>query len=66
MNHMLHIAAATQARLDISGRAYYRRNLATGKTRMEAMRCFERRVSDAVYRQLLAECRWCGLDGLLR
>jgi transposase len=39
MNHMLHIAAATQIRLNTPGRAYYRLKLATGKTRMEAMRC---------------------------
>ena len=57
MNHMLHIAAATQARLDTPGRAYYRRKLAAGKTRMEAMRCLKRRISDAVYRQLLADTR---------
>ena len=57
MNHMLHIAAATQARLDTPGRAYYRRKLAAGKTRMEAMRCLKRRISDAVYRQLLADAR---------
>ena len=57
MNHMLHIAAATQARLDTEGRAYYRRKLAAGKTRMEAMRCLKRRISDAVYRQLVADAR---------
>ncbi len=57
MNHMLHIAAATQARLDTEGRAYYRRKLAEGKTRMEAIRCLKRRISDAVYRQLLADAR---------
>jgi len=57
MNHMLHIAAATQVRLDTPGRAYYRRKLAEGKTRMEAMRCLKRRISDAVYRQLLADAR---------
>jgi transposase len=57
MNHMLHIAAATQARLDTEGRAYYRRKLAEGKTRMEAMRCLKRRISDAVYRQLVAHAR---------
>ena len=39
MTHMIHIAAATQVRLDTEGRAYYRRKLAEGKTRMEAMRC---------------------------
>jgi transposase len=55
MNRMLHIAAATQARLDTEGRAYYRRKLAAGKTRMEAMRCLKRRISDAVYRQLVAD-----------
>jgi transposase len=57
MNHMLHLAAATQIRLDTDGRAYYRRKLAEGKTRMEAMRCLKRRISDAVYRQLLADAR---------
>ena len=36
MNHMIHIAATTQIRLDTEGRAYYRRKLAAGKTRMEA------------------------------
>jgi transposase len=57
MNHMLHIAAATQVRLDTPGRAYFLRKLAEGKTRMEAMRCLKRRISDAVYRQLLADAR---------
>ena len=41
MNHMLHIAAATQVRLDTPGRGYYRRKLAEGKTRKEAMRCLK-------------------------
>ena len=54
---MLHIVAATQARLDTEGRAYYRRKLASGKTRMEAMRCLKRRISDAVYRQLIADAQ---------
>jgi transposase len=62
MNHMLHIAAATQIRLDTEGRAYYRRKLADGKTRMEAMRCLKRRISDAVYRQLLADARRAALE----
>lgn len=55
MNRMLHIAATTQIRLDTEGRAYYRRKLAAGKSHMEAMRCLKRRISDAVYRQLLAD-----------
>jgi len=57
VNHMLHIAAASQIRLDIPGRAYYRRKLAAGKTPMEAMRCLKRRISNAVYRQLVADAR---------
>jgi transposase len=57
MNHMIHIAAATQIRLDTEGRRYYRRKLAEGKTRAESMRCLKRRISDAVYRQLLADAR---------
>jgi transposase len=57
MNHMLHIAAVTQIRLDTEGRAYYRRKIADGKTPMEAMRCLKRRVSDVVYRQLVADAQ---------
>jgi transposase len=60
MNRMLHIAATTQIRLDTEGRAYYLRKIAGGKTRMEAMRCLKRRISDAVYRQLLADAQLLG------
>jgi hypothetical protein len=59
---MLHIGAATQARLDTEGRAYYRGKLAEGKTRLEAMRCLKRRISDVVYRQLLADARRATLE----
>jgi hypothetical protein len=55
MNRMIHIAATTQIRLDTEGRAYYQRKLAAGKTRMEAMRCLKRRISDPVYRQLIVD-----------
>ena len=55
MNHVLHIAAIVQIRHDTEGRAYYRRKLATGKTPMEALRCLKRRLSDVVYRQLVAD-----------
>jgi transposase len=55
MNHMIHIAAVTQIRLDTEGRAYYRRKRAEGKKPLEAMRCLKRRISDALYRQLLAD-----------
>ncbi|HEU4540360.1 MAG TPA: IS110 family transposase, partial [Jiangellaceae bacterium] len=57
INHMIHIAAVTQIRLDTEGRAYYRRKRADGKKPTEAMRCLKRRISDAIYRQLLADNR---------
>jgi transposase len=60
MNHVLYIAAFVQLRHDTPGRAYYRRKLAAGKTPMEAMRCLKRRLSDAVYRQLLADSQYNG------
>jgi len=62
MNHMLHIAAVTQIRLDTEGRAYYRRTLAERKTRMEAMRCLKRRLSDVIYRQLVADAERAARD----
>jgi hypothetical protein len=55
MNHMLHIAAIVQIRHDTEGRAYYRRKLAAGKTPMEELRCLKRRLSDVVYRRLVAD-----------
>ena len=55
MNHVLHIAAIVQIRHDTAGRAYYRRKIAEAKTPMEALRCLKRRLSDAVYRQLVAD-----------
>ena len=57
MNHMIHIAATTQIRLDTPGRAYYRRKIAAGKTKAEAMRCLKRRISDTLYRQLRADAK---------
>jgi transposase len=57
MNHVLHIAAVVQIRHDTEGRAYYRRKLAESKTPREALRCLKRRISDAVYRQLVADAR---------
>jgi transposase len=55
MNHVLHVAAIVQIRHDTAGRAYYRRKLADGKSPMEALRCLKRRLSDVVYRQLVAD-----------
>ena len=55
MNHMIHIAAISQIRLDNDGRIYYRRKRAEGKKPLEAIRCLKRRISDAIYRQLLED-----------
>ena len=55
LNHALHMAAVTQIRNDTPGRTYYLRKQAEGQSRKEAMRALKRRISDAVYRQLLAD-----------
>jgi transposase len=57
MNHMIHIAAISQIRLDTDGRTYYRRKRDEGKKPLEAIRCLKRRISDAIYSQLLDDAR---------
>jgi transposase len=57
INRALHIMAVVQLRHDTEGRAYYRRKLAAGKTAMEAMRCLKRRLSDLVYKQMVADAK---------
>jgi transposase len=61
MNHVIHIAAIVQLRHDTEGRAYYRRKLAAGKTPMEALRCLKRRLSDIIYRRLVADAKTTAL-----
>jgi transposase len=56
-NHMIHIAAVTQLRLKTEGRDYYRRKRAAGKKPKEAIRCLKRRISDAIYKQLVADAQ---------
>ena len=48
LNYALHMVATCQARSDARGGAYYRKKIAEGKSRKEALRCLKRRVSDAV------------------
>jgi transposase len=55
INRTLHIAAVVQLRNDTDGRAYFDRKRAEGKGGLEAIRCLKRRLSDVVYRQLLAD-----------
>jgi len=58
INRVLHIMAVVQLRhRDSEGRAYFDRKVAAGKTRMEAMRCLKRRLSDVVYDQMVLDAR---------
>ncbi|KGN41893.1 transposase IS110 [Knoellia aerolata DSM 18566] len=63
VNHMIHIAAISQIRLDTDGRAYYRRKRAEGKRPLEAIRCLKRRISDAIYRQLVDDAHVAAVEG---
>jgi hypothetical protein len=42
---------------DSDGRAYFDRRVSEGKTNKEALRALKRHVSNAVYRQLVADAR---------
>lgn len=64
MNHMIHIVAISQLRLDTDGRRYYQRKRAEGKKPLEAIRCLKRRISDALYRQLLQDAQLVSGDEL--
>jgi transposase len=51
------MVAVCQASSDARGGAYYRKKIAEGKSRKEALRCLKRRVWDAVFRSLVADSR---------
>jgi hypothetical protein len=51
----LQMVAVCQARSDARGGAYYRKKIAECKSRKEALGCLKRRVSDAVFRSLVAD-----------
>jgi transposase len=57
LNHALYMMAMVQVRRPSTGQTYYRRKLAEGKSPKEALRCLKRRLSDAVYRCLVADQR---------
>ena len=64
LNHAIHIAAITQIRFAHSpGRAFFDRKVAEGKTKTEAVRALKRRISDAIYRQLLHDAANMGPGG---
>jgi len=60
---MIHIAAISQLRVDTERRAYYRRKRSEGKKPLEAIRCLKRGISDAIYRQLVADEQRAGGTG---
>jgi transposase len=55
LNYALHMVAVCQARSDARGGTYYRKKMAEGKSRKEALRCLKRRICDAVFRSLVAD-----------
>ena len=55
LNNALHMVAVCQARSDVRGGVYYRKKIAEGKSRKEALRCLKRRISDAVFKSLMAD-----------
>jgi transposase len=57
LNYALHMVAVCQARSEVRGGAYYRKKIAEGKSSKEALRCLKRRISDAVFRSLVADSR---------
>ena len=57
LNAAIHRIAITQMRCHPDARAYLDRRLANGNTKTEALRALKRRLSDVVYRQLLADAQ---------
>ncbi len=55
LNYALHMVAVCQARSATRGGTYYHKKIEEGKSRKEALRCLKRRVSDAVFRSLVAD-----------
>ncbi len=62
-NALLHMVAVCQARSEVRGGDYYRRKMAEGESRKEALRCLKRRVSDAVFKNLTTDLEgsWCSV-----
>jgi transposase len=55
INRAIHVIARTQAAWYPEAKTYMDKKRAEGKTRAEALRCLKRRLSDTVYRTLLAD-----------
>ncbi|HZB29300.1 MAG TPA: IS110 family transposase [Streptosporangiaceae bacterium] len=58
LNAALHVIAITQVRMTRStGRAYYDRKIAEGKTHSEALRCLKRRLAEHLWRTMIKDER---------
>jgi transposase len=57
LNWAIRVVAISQLRHDTLGRAFYDRKIAEGKTSKEAIRALKRRLSDVIYRHLIADAR---------
>ncbi|MGH8987034.1 MAG: IS110 family transposase, partial [Acidimicrobiales bacterium] len=55
INCALHRIAITQMRIEGPGRTYFTHRLSLGDTKTEAIRALRRRISDEVFRRLLAD-----------
>ena len=55
LNAAIHRVAITQMRCHDDAKAYLQRRTAIGNTRTEALRAFKRKLSDVVYRALVAD-----------
>jgi hypothetical protein len=51
----VHLAAHVQTIFPGAGRDYYRRQLAAGKSRSEALRALKRQLVKAIYRTLIVD-----------
>jgi transposase len=57
LNCAIHRIAVTQIRCHPQAQAYLKARIAAGKTKTEALRALKRRLSDTVYRALLADTK---------
>ena len=59
LNYALHMVAVCQASSDARGGVYYRKKIAEGKSRKEALRCLNRRGSSMPFSRALWQIRRC-------
>ncbi len=66
LNCAIHRIAVTQGRCHPPAKEFLERRMKLGNTRMEAVRAFKRRLSDVVYRDLLADAEHATREQLQR